>query len=260
MNCNENIIGVIQARLSSTRLPKKVLADILGKPMIWHIVNRMKAIPSLSKIVISTTNNENDEPLREFAKSINIPFYAGSENDILDRLYQTGKKFNATALVKVNADCPLIDPDIIKTAIDQYCTVHPRPDLIENSIPNTFPEGLQFGIFNFITLSNLWHIVKDPFWREFIYMYIIENRTKYSVINIVNNENLSNMRWTVDYPEDLEFVRKIYANLYTKNNLFTLNDILLFLRQNPEIQKINSKCSSSMELYEKLRDKNGKII
>ena len=151
----EHIIGVIQARMNSSRLPKKIMADILGKPMIWHIVNRLNHTKTLSKIVIATTNNESDIPLCKFAESENIAYYAGSENDILDRLYQTGKIHNATILVKINGDCPLVDPALIDFAVNKYMTMQSKPDLIVNSIVPTYPEGLQFAVFNFKTLCTI---------------------------------------------------------------------------------------------------------
>lgn len=252
----ERVIGVIQARMNSSRLPGKVMLDILGRPLVWHIVNRLRYVKTLSDVVISTTDKDSDKKLRQFAESENISYYAGSEDDILDRLYKTGKKFNATALVKINADCPLIDPEIIDTAIQRYLSTSPKPDLVANSVTNTYPEGLQFGIFNFKTLCKLWNSLTNAFWRGYVYMYIIENRNNYSVINIENKEDLSSLRWTVDYKEDLEFVREIYRNLYDSNKPFIMSDILTLLKANPEIQKINAKYNASIgkEEYKKLRD------
>lgn len=255
---SERIIGVVQARMESSRLPGKVLAEILGKPLIWHIVNRMSYVKTLANIVIATTDKHADKPLREFAQSENIPFYAGSENDILDRLYQSGKKFNATALLKINADCPFVDPEIIDLAVNRYLKMSTKPDLIVNSVTNTYPEGLQYGLFNFKTLCEIWQDLEDPFWRESIYAYIIENRKKYSVINIENNKNLSSLRWTVDYEEDLEFVREVYGHIFIPNKPFLMSDVLLLLKKNPTIQKINAKYHSNLgrEEYERLKKKH----
>lgn len=255
---NENIIGVVQARMGSGRLPGKVMSDILGKPSVWHIVNRLRHVKTLSNVVIATTDKDTDKPLREFAESANIQYYAGSENDILDRLYQTGKKFDATVLVKVNGDCPLIDPEIIDKAINRYGSMSPRPDLVVNSMPETYPVGLQYGIFNFNTLSEMWKNLKDSFWREYVLMYMVENHDKYSVINIKNEEDLSSLRWTVDYEEDLKFVREVYRNIYNANKPFKMLDILLLLKQNPEIKKINSKYNADIgkEAYERSRDRH----
>lgn len=258
MEVNEKIIGVIQARFDSKRLPKKVLSDILGKPMIMHMVERLRHSTMLSNVVIATTNRDEDKPLCNFADNEGIPYYAGSENDIADRLFQTGKKFDATAIMKINGDCPLIDSSLIDNAIKKYLSVIPRPDFVTNSVINSFPEGMQYGLFNFKTLSEICDSVKDNFWREYIQMYFIENKNQFSVINIENNTDFSSLRWTVDYIEDLEFVRKVFENLYQNNNFFEMSDILSLIEKKPEIKSINKKYNSDLGLktYEKLKEQN----
>ena len=250
------MIGIIQARMGSTRLPGKVMTNILGKPMLWHIHNRLSKCELLDEVVISTTDNKSDKPIHNFAESYNISYYAGSEDDILDRLYHTGKKFGSKDFVKINGDCPLVDISVVSDAISKYLSTSPSPDLIVNSLTSTYPEGLQIGVFNFNTLSKLWRKIKDPFWREFIYMYLVEHKNQYSVINIENDKDLSDMRWVVDYPEDLEFVRQIYLNLYEKNNLFGISEILYLLQKNPDIVKINSKYATTIRTqeYENLKN------
>lgn len=254
MESNEKIIGIIQARVDSRRLPKKVLSNILGKPLILHIVDRLRN-SALSEVVIATSNREEDKPLCEIAKSEGIPYYAGSINDIADRLYQTGKMFDATGILKVNGDCPLIDSSLIDKAVKKYLSLDPRPDLITNSVVRTFPEGLQFGLFNFKTLSEICDTLKDAFWREFIHMYIVENKHRFSVVSIESEINLSTLRWTVDFEDDLKFVRKVYENLYPKNKFFEMSDVLSLLKEKPEIKNINAKYSSELGLnsYEKLK-------
>ena len=252
------IIGLVQARTNSSRLPKKVLAEIEGKPLIWHIVNRLRQVEKITKVVISTTNNDTDKQLCEFAESENIPYYAGSQDDILDRLYQTGKKFNSPILVKVNGDCPLIDPTTISAGLDLYLRAQQTPDLVVNTITDTFPDGTQFGIFNVQTLCTLGSQIQDKFWREFIYMYMIENQDKFEIINMKNSKDLSSLRWVVDYPEDLEYVRQIYKNLYHKNPNFTTLDVLSLLEERPELIQINAKyvANASKQEYNSLKKKH----
>ena len=258
MSNNENIVAVIQARMNSIRLPAKVMSDIMGKPMLLHLVERLQNIENISKVVIATTSSDSDKSLCEFAASKQIPYYSGSIDDIIDRIYQCGKKFNAAAVLKVNGDCPLIDTFILQQAVNKYVDADKKPDLITNMYPNTFPEGLQFGIFKFSTLCGLWNDLKDPFWREYFFMYMIENNEKFDIINITNEKNLSQLRWTVDYQEDLDFVRCIYEELYPTNKFFTMSDVLSLLNKKPHLQQINEKCMSSMDSYEKLRDSHKK--
>jgi len=252
---SENIIGVIQARMSSYRLPGKVMADIVGKPLIWHIVERLKQVKFLSNVVIATTDKDYDKPLREFADEKKIPYFAGSENDILDRMYKTGIKFRSTAILKINADCPLIDSSLINLAVQKYLNINPKPDLIINSPKKSYPVGLGYSLFNFKTIEALRNNLTDIFWREFMYMYIIENKNKFSIVEIENDEDLSTLRWTVDFEDDLKFVRKVYENLYPKNKFFEMSDVLSLLKEKPEIKNINAKHSSELGLnsYEKLK-------
>jgi len=254
----EKFVAVITARLDSTRLPGKVMADIEGRPLIWHIVNRLQHVPDISNVVIATTKNDYDKQLRDFAELENIPYYAGHELDITDRLFQSGKMFDATALVEINGDCPLIDPDLVEQGILKYKATNPKPNMVTNSVKRTFPEGMQYGIFKFQTIENIWHSLKDMFWREYVKMYMIEKRNIYSVISIENKTNLSSFRWTVDYKEDLEFVHQIYHHLYKKNNFFGTDEIFSLLKRKPELHQINSKYSSDIGInsYEKLREEH----
>jgi spore coat polysaccharide biosynthesis protein SpsF len=240
------VIGVIQAKMDSSRLPGKVLADIEGKPLIWHIYKRLQSVSKISEVVISTTNMPSEKPLREFAISEEIPYYAGSKDDLIDRIYNTGKKFKSDILVKINADCPLIDPKLVSDGISMFLSLKNKPDLVTNCVEETFPEGMQYSIFSFNTIEHLWSTIKQPFWREFFYRYIIENKHRFSVINIKSPKNLSSLRWTVDYAEDLEFVRKVYEKLYRKNQLFGMDDILNLLDVYPHLSKINEKYSSKI--------------
>ncbi len=260
-NSDDLILGVIQARMNSSRLPGKILKEISEKPLIWHINNRLKNSKHISKIVIATTNLDSDKPLRDFAESEGIEYFSGSENNILDRLYQTGKKFNATILVRITADCPLVDPNIVDMMIDTFLYSLPRPDLVTNSLIKTYPDGLDCEIINFDSLSKLCKTTNNSFWQEFPLMYMVENPEKFSIINVENDENISSLRWTVDYEEDLKFVRKIYENLYSKNKIFGMNEILSFLDKNPELKNINSKYQSNTGqlMYEKLKSNHNEL-
>jgi len=242
----EKIIAVIQARMGSSRLPGKVLADIEGKPLIWHIHNRLQKISLISEIIISTTSKLSDIPLIEFAKKEKIKYFAGSEVDLIDRIYKTGKKFDCDIILKINADSPLIDINMIENGMNEFLTSKEKPDLVTNCVEESFPEGMQYAIFNFKTIENLWNTLNGDFWREFFYRFMIENKEKFFIINLKNNSDLSKLRWTVDYEEDLEFVKIIYNKLFSKNEFFGMNEILNLLEENPEINKINKKYSAKI--------------
>jgi spore coat polysaccharide biosynthesis protein SpsF len=234
------IIAIIQARMNSTRLPNKVLKDICGKPMLWHIYNRLCYADMVEQIVISTSVEESSIPIIEFAKQYKIPYFAGSEEDLLDRWYQTAKKFKASAIVRVTADCPLVCPDLVDWLIWNYQT-H-EVDFVSNARPKaTYPHGLDIEIFKFKALERAWKEIKDPLMREWGSANFFEHPDKYRTFNLTNDIDLHNMRWTVDYPEDLEFVREVYKRLYKEDGVFLMSDILEVLRKNPNLAKINKK-------------------
>lgn len=257
---SKNIILIIQARMDSSRLPKKVMAEILGKPLIWHMVQRLRKIPSVSEVVISTTTQKEDKQLIEFAESEGIKIVGGAVEDIIDRLYQTSKKFNPTVVVKVNADCPLVDPKLIEEGIQIFLKSSEKPDLVTNSLEDTYPEGMQFAIFDFHTLEKLWSTLEEPFWREYFFRYMIEYKENFKIIGMKHKDDLSSLRWTVDYKEDLDFVREIFHLLYEKNPFFTMEEILESIEKNPQLTEINKKYSSKIGVddFNRLKEKNKK--
>lgn len=250
----EKIIIGIQARTNSSRLPNKVLATINGEKLIFLMVKRLKSVKNISDIIICTTNENSDKKLIGIAKKRKITVFGGSTNDLLDRFYQMGIKFNATIIVRINADCPLMDPNLIEKGLDKFMKSKKRPDLVTNALVDTFPDGMQFGIFNFETIKKMWKTVNEPFWREYFFRYMLEKEEKFEIVNLTNSKNLSHLRWTVDYKEDLEFVRAIVRKLKTHN--FTMKQILSLLNNEPKINDINSMYSSKIGINEFTNLKN----
>ena len=235
------IIGIIQARMNSERLPGKVMLDIMGKPMIWHMYNRLKNSKLLTNVVISTGEFENNASICEYAQNQNIPYYSGSELDLIDRLYQTAKKFNASAIVRVTADCPLVDPNIVDNLISEFIQNYDEFDIITNCKTRTFPHGLDVEIYSTNILKKLWQEIKEPQLREWFSLYIEKNPTEFRILNITNSIDESSLRWTVDYPEDFEFIKQIYENLYNENTVFGMSDVLNLLKIKSDLIQINSK-------------------
>jgi len=234
------ILGVIQVRMGAKRLPNKVLLDVNGKPMLWHICNRLKSSKLLDKFVIATSTKDRDKAIVEFAKKYDIEYYCGSENDLIDRIYQTTKKFNATAIVRITADNPLLDPKIIDKMIKYYLN-HPGLDYVGFFDPMTYPSGIVAGgIISFDALERLWKDTKGTFYRELFRDYMVKHPKKYKLANLKYEKDLSNMRWTVDYQEDLYFVREVFKRLGHKK-IFYMEDILDLLKKHPEIENINKK-------------------
>jgi len=239
VNSKIKVVAAVQARMSSTRLPGKVMKEILGRPIIWHIVNRLKQAKLVNQVIIATTNTSEDRVIADFAKDNEIDCYAGSEDDIVDRLYQAARQAKADALVRITADCPLVDPAIVDRITKLFLDGRGKYDFVSNTRPPTYPDGLDTEVFSFIALEKIWQEVTNKFKREWIVTNFWEHPETYHLGNITNDKDLSALRWTVDYPDDFEFVREIYERLFKPDKVFLMQDILDLLKKNPELLKIN---------------------
>lgn len=235
MFCKKATI-MIQARTESKRLPNKVLAKIENKPMIWHVLNRVKRIDSIHQIALITTKSKKDKILLKIAEDNEIIGFVGDKNDLLNRHYQCALKINADPIIRITSDCPLIDPRLVEKMIKFY--KDNKFDFVSNAIRPTYPDGLDIEIFSFELLKKIHRIAKTERDREHVTTYIHRNIDKFNVFNYENSQNLSHMRWTVDREEDLKFVRKIYSKMKPKT-VFFMNDILKILRNEPKILEIN---------------------
>ncbi len=229
---------IIQARMGSTRLPNKVLADIERKPMIWHHINRLNYSKYSPDIIIATTNLNQDKKILELAEQYNIKSFAGSSDDVLDRYYQTAKLYSVDIIIRITADCPLIDPKIFDQVVDLY--LEGDCDYASNTRPPTYPDGLDVEGFSFYALEKSWKEAKLTSQREHVTNYITDTG-EFKLKNLSYIENLSHLRWTVDEKEDLQFVREIYKYLYPKKKIFLMNDVLKLLEERPELIEINKK-------------------
>ena len=233
------ILGVIQARMNSKRLPGKVLFHLLGKPVIGHIYERLTYSTKIDEICISTSTNPSDNPIVEYATQAKIKYFRGSEENIISRLLNTAKKFDADVIVRVTGDDPLIDPKIIDRLISLYLD-NPSVDFVSNNKVRTFPIGLDVEVMPIKTLEKFFPISKDPiFYKYFIAMYIFEHPETYKSLGLELKEPKL-LRWTLDYPEDYEFMKQIYSYLYHPGKIFYMEDIFSLLEKYPEITKINS--------------------
>ncbi|MCM8832209.1 MAG: glycosyltransferase family protein, partial [Candidatus Omnitrophica bacterium] len=209
----KRIIAVIQARMGSTRLKGKVLMDIEGKPLLWHVINRVQASEKITDIVIATSDNEKDNAIEIFSKQYCVNIFRGSEDDCLDRYYKTAKKFNADIVVRITADCPLICPEIIDKVIKEY--LKGGYDYVTNTLFYTYPDGCDVEVFSFKALEKAYKESKDPIDREHVTPYI-RNSGKFKLKNVENEEPVDpkEYKWSVDRIEDLKFVKEVYKNLY----------------------------------------------
>ncbi|OIQ04886.1 MAG: acylneuraminate cytidylyltransferase [Candidatus Altarchaeum sp. CG12_big_fil_rev_8_21_14_0_65_33_22] len=238
---NKKIVAIIQARMGSTRLHGKVLKDVSGKPLLWHVINRVKKSKLIDQIVLATTNKKEDLKLIEIASETGIESYAGSEEDVLNRYFQAATKYKADIIVRITSDCPLIDPRIIDEVIKHF--LRDNFDYVTNTIRYPYPDGLDVEVFSYDSLKKAWFEAEIPSEREHVTPYIRNHIELFKIENHENDEYISNMnlRWTVDEERDLEFVREIYKSLYKEGEMFYMEDVLELLKKNPELIEINIK-------------------
>jgi len=232
------IVALIQARMGSTRLPGKILMDISGKPMLWHIVNRLRKSKLAGRIVVATSTSKKDDVVEKFCKDNKIDFYRGSENDVLDRYYNAARAYEADAVVRITGDCPLIDPNIVDETVSAYLNEN-NLDMVSNVIKRCYPRGLDTEVISFKTLEKVWKGAPQCRHREHVTIYIYENMKKFKVRSVENKTDLSYLHWTVDEKKDLEMVKEIYKRLYKEGSIFTTDDILKVLEKEPELKVIN---------------------
>ena len=230
-----NVVAVVQARMPSTRLPDKVLADIAGRPMVWRVVDRVRQARQVDQVVVATSTQDPDRPIEAFCLKEGIDCHRGELKDVLDRYYRAAVRYGADAVVRVTADCPLIDPDVIDRAVDIF--QQGDYDFVSNVETPTYPDGLDVEVFSSETLEKTW---RDASWeseREHVTTHM-KLPGRFRTLNFVNDVDLSHLRWTVDEPQDMEFVRAVYKRL--DDQRFTMADVLALLEREPELSVINS--------------------
>lgn len=253
------IIGIIQARMGSSRFPGKVLKEICGKTILEHIVERLKSSKLLNEVYVATSVSQIDDEVEKLCIEKNIKVFRGSENDVLDRFYQAAKHFGAgenDAIARITGDCPLIDPAVADEIIELF--IEKNHDYAANVNPPTYPDGLDFEVMKFKTLEKAWKEANLQSEREHVTLHIRNHSEIYSIGNLYCKNDYSGLRWTLDEPEDFEVIKAIYENLYNQNNIFVMNDIIRFLDSNKEIQEKNKKFVRDEGLAKSLA--NDKIV
>lgn len=240
------IVAIIQARMSSIRLPGKIMAKICDRPILWHVCNRLKRASLVDEIVVATSINAEDDLVARACVEWGVNTFRGSLDDVLDRYYSAASASSAVTIVRITADCPLIDPVIIDSLIEKFSSG--AVDLL--GLDSTFPDGLDTEVFSFSALERTWKEARLASEREHVTPYMINNPQLFKTLGISNDKDLSHMRWTVDDPFDLEFVTAVYEAFDCREELFFSGEILELLEKRPELLLINSGTKRN-EGYEK---------
>jgi len=231
------ILAILQARVSSSRLPGKVLEGILGKPMIERQIERVRRARRIERFVLATSTDSRDDSLAELGERIAVDCFRGSLDDVLDRFYQAARVYGAAHVVRLTGDCPLADPELIDKVIDFH--VAGNFDYTSNTLKPSFPDGLDVEVLRFSALAHAWREADLPSEREHVTSFIYKHPERFQLGSYAGPEDLSHLRWTVDERKDLEFVRRVYEALYPGKPDFGIQDVLKLLASHPELTKIN---------------------
>ena len=241
MGKKEKIVAIIQARMGSSRLPGKVLKEVNGIPLLNYQLERVKHSLFIIETVIATSVGEENDVIAEFCLQNQISCFRGSEDDVLCRYYECSKEYKADIVVRLTADCPLIDPRVIDEVVKIY--MENDYDFVANTAPPegfTYPEGMDVEVFSFKLLEIAASEAEKPSEREHVTHYFWQNPQLFSTYRVDLKYDLSNYRLTVDYPEDFEVVEEVIYGLLQKDPLFTMHDVIKFLDDNKDLKEKNS--------------------
>lgn len=231
------ILAILQARVSSTRLPGKVLKPILGRPMLEMHLERLARSTKIDKLVVATSDRSDDAPIAELCDKLGVACFRGRLSDVLDRYYRAAQAYHPEIVVRLTGDCPLADPAAIDAGIDYF--QKNNFDYVSNCVERTFPIGLDFEVFGYACLESAWREAILPSEREHVTPFIKNHPERFAIGHFSGPVDLSHHRWTVDEPEDFAFVTAVYKALYDHNPRFTTDDILALLEKNPDLMRIN---------------------
>tara|TARA_Y100000992_G_C21226393_1_gene473121 strand:+ start:521 stop:1258 length:738 start_codon:yes stop_codon:yes gene_type:complete len=237
----DKIVATIEARMTSSRLPGKPLLKVFQKTMIEHLVLRLKKVNSIDKIVLATTVNEEDDVLISAVKDLGINIFRGDENDVMQRVIEAADSVDASTIVEITGDCPLIDPQIIEQCIRMY-KIH-DVDYVSNAVIRSYPDGMDTQVFSLKTLKKSASMTNDLLDREHVSLHIRNNPKIFKQIHLVAPPEIHwpSLGITLDEIGDYELIKIIIENLYKKNPYFSCLDIVKFLRKNPKYLKLNEQ-------------------
>jgi spore coat polysaccharide biosynthesis protein SpsF (cytidylyltransferase family) len=242
------VIAVVQARLGSTRLPGKALLDLAGRPMLEHVLVRAAAVPGVDQVVLATTVSPEDGALVEVARAADVACVRGSVEDVLDRFRAALAAHPADAVVRITADCPILDPEVSGRVVSEYRRRAGEVDYVSNVHPPTYPDGLDTEVIAAAALERAWREAPAGADREHVTSYVWSRPERFRLANVAAPEDLSGLRWTVDDARDLAFVREVYRRLAPavaapvgkRGTPFGIGAVLDLLRACPDIARINA--------------------
>jgi spore coat polysaccharide biosynthesis protein SpsF len=247
---DKNIVCIIQARTGSTRLPNKIFLDLEGKSVLARVIERVKNSKLINKVVVASPDSSENDAIEEFIKKDfpEVGVYRGSENDVLDRYYQAAKRFNANIIIRITSDCPLIDARVLDKVIQAF--IDKKVDYTANVLgKRTYPRGLDIEVFSFDALEKMWKEAKESDDREHVTLYLRKHPEIFSTYNIINDQDYSQYRLTLDEEDDYKLIKLIYKKLLPKNENFGLGEIVKLLEKEPDLAEINKEVEQKHAKY-----------
>jgi spore coat polysaccharide biosynthesis protein SpsF len=229
---------IIQARMGSTRLPGKVLMEVIeGKPVLYYVINQLKYCKSFEKLIIATTTLPEDDKIVQFCIDNNVNYFRGDSKNVLERHYRCAEKFSLSTVIRMPADKPLLDPEVVDKVVEAFNSN--SYVYVTNFLPSTYPSGTEVEVLSFNALKIAYEKAILPSEKEHVTNYIYDHKDDFRIFNVVNSENLSNFRWAVDRIEDLRLVREIVSNIHKSPIL--IKDILELFKNEPNLVEINKQ-------------------
>jgi len=222
--------------MGSTRLPGKVLRELAGETMLARVVKRLRCSKLIDEVLIATTDRPNDDAIIADCRRSSVAVFRGDQDDVLDRYFKAAKSTGAEVVVRITSDCPLIDPAITDKTIRAF--LDKSPDYASNTIVRTYPRGLDAEVLSISALTRAWQEARRPYEREHVTPYILEHPEEFVMLPVVGDRDYSAHRWTVDMPEDLEFVQAIYNRMMDREE-FSWREVLDVLDREPELLELN---------------------
>ncbi|MGN7611549.1 cytidylyltransferase domain-containing protein [Magnetococcales bacterium HHB-1] len=237
-----NPISIIQARMDSTRLPGKILLPLGERTVLEQVIQRVNRVSNLNKTVIATTTKPSDDPVARLVESLDhIALFRGDEHDVLDRYYKAAKTFQADPVIRITADCPLMDHNLLEEMLTTFLHDQHADYYSNTQTPRTYPRGIDIEIFTFNALEKAWRSATKSFEREHVTPYLYNHAHLFKLEKKISEEgNYSDHRWTLDTEADYQFLQKIFNHFDSQKDLCSRKDIIDFLEHNPELQKINA--------------------
>lgn len=234
-------VVIIQARMGATRLPGKVLRPLVGRSVLSHVVERVSTLHAVSAVVVATTLSSSDDAVAAECGRLGAVCFRGSEPDVLSRYHGAARMADADVIVRVTADCPLFDRSLLESMLQAFVREsHHRIDYLSNTLKRTYPRGLDAEIFNFASLDRAFSEAAQPHEREHVTPFIYEHPEFFRLHSFESETDRSNLRWTLDTPEDLQLIEEIYGALYKEGEIVATKQVLQLLKERPELIMLNA--------------------